>query len=246
MKKIFTILILSLLIVSCHQKGSESNLDDLQENFNLWWSYYNQNIRLSSSFIALNSVSKKIEKSEFLDSLKTGEFIPIKSSDNTYQLLKLDKTAKPEISTTMKNAAQIEYGNYKMENQSFPAFHFQDLKNNEYDYKKLSNKTLIIKCWFIHCQQCVAEMSELNELVRQNKQNKNIIFFSLASDSADDLNQFLRKKEFLYPTISVPKSYFSGTLQINIFPTHFIVKNGKILKVVNNVKELKLAMNELL
>lgn len=211
-----------------------------------WWSYHNENIRLSSSFVPLNTNSEKIKKIEFLDSLKTGKFIPIKTNDNIYQLLKLNETAKAEIKTTIKSTAQIEYDNYKMEGQFFPAFRFQDLKHKKYDSKNLLDKILILKCWFIHCQQCIAEMPELNDLVKQNKQKPNIIFISLASDTADDLNLFLTKKEFLYPTISVSKHYFSDSLKVNIFPSHFIIKNGKIIKVVNGVKELRLAMNELL
>jgi len=80
----------------------------------------------------------------------------------------------------------------------------------------------------------------LNKLVDEYKQDSNVLFISLAMDSKQDLLSFLNKREFKYAVVPGMKKYLEEELDINEFPTHIIIdKNGKIIKVVNTVEDLK-------
>ena len=102
-----------------------------------------------------------------------------------------------------------------------------------------------MKCWFIHCQRCVQEMPELNKLVQQYKNRKDIIFISLATDTNQELKKFLTKKTFNYSVVPNQKSYITDTLNISTYPTHIIInKKGTISKVVSDYKELSVALKK--
>jgi N-acetyl-anhydromuramyl-L-alanine amidase AmpD len=77
-------------------------------------------------------------------------------------------------------------------------------------------------------------------MVNQYKNRDDIVFVSLAFDNEADLKTFLLTKPFNYATVSVQKSYFSDTLKISGYPTHYLIdKEGKIVKIVSTAKRLK-------
>ena len=51
----------------------------------------------------------------------------------------------------------------------------------------------MVKCWFIHCVACIKEFPELNELVKINETNENVLFISLAEDNSKDLKTFFKQ-----------------------------------------------------
>lgn len=251
MKHLILILALTIILGACNKRKSEaidSQSEFIEKDFSSWWNYHNSNIQLSSSFTPLDSASNPIGKGEFFELLTTGKFIALKltgGNGDSYKLFELGKNANPEISNVMKNIASAEYEHYKLEGKKFPDFNFTDLNGQIFKSNDFKDKIVVLKCWFIRCQACVAEMPELNELIDQYKNDRSIVFLSLASDSSESLQRFLLKREFKYPVVSVSNEYFSDSLNINSFPTHFIIGKGKILKVVNSAKELKSALHYL-
>ena len=126
-----------------------------------------------------------------------------------------------------------------MEGTYFPDFKFTDLNGEKYNSDNTKGKTLILKCWFINCKPCIAEFPELNQLVERNSDQEDILFISLAMDSKENLDKFLAKKAFRYKTIPNQREFMEKTLNIKLYPTHFIIdKNGLIEKVVNKSSEL--------
>lgn len=252
-KNILLLLLLSLFTIeSCSEKADygqpDVNVESLQKDFMKWWTYYYNQINLSSDFIAIDTLSNKITKADFLQSLTTGQYIPIKltSKDTTkifYKLFQLNETSDKGIEKAIKNASITEYERFKMEGQKFPKFNFTDLNGKQYTNENTKGKYIVLKCWFIRCATCIAEFPELNEMVNQYKDRKDIIFVSLAYDEEADLKGFLLKKPFNYATASVPISYFKDTLKISGFPTHYLIdKDGKIVKIVTTAKRLKLIL----
>lgn len=66
---------------------------------------------------------------------------------------------------------------------------------------------------------------------------------SLAEDSAEQLKTFLARKPLLYSVIPDMKEYMNNALQLNSFPTHFIInKEGIIAKVLPNFESLEVAL----
>ena len=250
MKKnlVVTILTLSITIFSYSQETNKFdnpnvNFKSIEKDFIQWWTYHNENIILSSNFIAIDNSSNIISKEVFLQNLTSGDFIPLKlDSENKatyYKLYRLDQTADKNIRNTIKQTSSISYEHFKMEGKNFPEFNFKDLNEIEYTTQNTKNKIIILKTWFIACKACVAEMPELNELTKKYNDRKDTVFISLALDSDEDLNQFLLKKQFNYAVVSKQKDFINNKLNANIYPTHIVIdKNGVIKKVINKASEL--------
>jgi len=249
-KNILLFALLSLTIfVSCTTKEGygqpDVNVEKLQKDFTKWWAYYNQQINLTTDFIAIDNLSNVISKAAFLESLTTGNYIPVKlvskdASKVNYQLFKIDQQLSKDISITIKNASIVEFEHFKMEGQKFPKFSFTDLNGRSYTNENTKGKVVVLKCWYIGCVACVAEFPELNELVNQYKNRNDIVFVSLAFNNDEDLKTFLLKKPFNYATVPNQKPYLMDTLKVRSYPTHFIInKNGIIVKVVNKASRMK-------
>jgi peroxiredoxin len=218
------------------------NAEDILKDFMTWYTYSYNNIRLAQDFIGLDTDSSILNKNAFLNRLATGNFVAfkiiIRDDLPIYKLYKLSKT-NADIQNAIKQMASNEISHYKMEGKELPDYDFKDLNGNSYNKTTTKGKTLVIKCWFIHCVACVKEFPELNKLVDKYKDRDDILFISLAMDSKQDLISFLNKRHFNYAVVPDKEEYMSKRLGITEYPTHILVdKNEKIIKVVNTVSDL--------
>jgi cytochrome oxidase Cu insertion factor (SCO1/SenC/PrrC family) len=215
------------------------------------WLYYNRDyMQWSADFKALDTSSQPMERSEFLHRLTTGNYLPVKirTSDSSlcYRLYRMDNNVNNDIRETIKNKAQMTYRYLQFEGSSLPGFNFVDLNGNVYNAETTKGKVVILNCWFIHCRACNEEMPELNKIVEQVQNRKDIVFIGLAFDKADLLKQVLTKKEFRYAIIPEKENYLMNELGIVYYPTHIIVnREGKIVKVIEgSVNELINVLNK--
>jgi len=250
MQKAITI-ILSLIFTSTFAQikfGSpEVDPIQIQKNFTDWSAYQNKNIMLSRDFVALDNLSKEITKETFLDQLANGNFIPIKlKSDDSiyyYKLFKIQPKSDTSIKATINQIGFDAYKNYKMEGTTFPEFSFKDLNGNLVSNETMKGKIIVIKCWYIHCTPCIREFPQVNKLTEEYKDRKDILFISLAEDSTEQLKAFLARKPLSYSVIPDMKVYMNEKLDLNAFPTHFILnKEGLISKVLPNFESLEVAL----
>src|SRR5690554_4081958 len=109
--QIIIIIFLSILNFSFQTKSKDIpiqepkvDLEELQSDFMKWWTYYYNNITLSSDFIGLTDKLDTIGKKQFLEELITSNYIPLKlkSSErtDTYKLVELDSSAHEGIGST--------------------------------------------------------------------------------------------------------------------------------------------------
>ncbi|WGH75043.1 TlpA disulfide reductase family protein [Tenacibaculum tangerinum] len=217
------------------------NIEDLQEDFDTWNTYTKENIDLMSTFVPIDDKGSSMDKGIFLTLLRTGAYIPVKSEKKGkihYQLMSIDDSTDEKIKKSIVSKAAIAHQYFKMEGKRLPDYDFVDLQGKAHNKEDTKGKLLVIKCWFITCKVCVEEFPELNELVDKYKDDK-IEFVSLAFDKKDELVNFLKTKEFKYPTIPEQKDYMAKKLKVKQYPTHLIVDaNGVIMKMVSNVKTL--------
>ena len=213
------------------------------------WSAYNKKIMLSGDFTALDSQSKEISKKAFLNALTNENFIPIrlKSADSVYyyKLFKILPKSDTSIKATINQEAFDALKNYEMEGKPFPEFAFKDLDGNIVSNESMKGKIIVIKCWYIHCVACIKEFPQANALVSKYKDRKDIIFISLAEDTPEQLKTFLVRKPLSYSVVPNMKGYMNEKLDLNAFPTHFILdKAGLIKKVVSNFESLEIALEK--
>lgn len=246
----FIIAYLVFNICSAQNKFGNPEVDpiQIQKTFSVW-SAYNKKIMLSRDFTALNFQSKEISKKTFLNALTNENFIPIrlKSADSLYcyKLFKILPKSDSSIKATINQEAFDALKNYEMEGKPFPEFAFKDLDGNIVSNESMKGKIIVIKCWYIHCAACIKEFPHVNALVSKYKDRKDIVFISLAEDTPEQLKTFLARKPLSYSVIPNMKVYMNEKLDLNAFPTHFILdKNGVIKKVVSNFESLEVALEK--
>jgi len=181
--------------------------------------------------------------------LMDGNTIPLrlKTADTIFQykLFQLLPSSDSNIKATIAQVSFDENDNFNQEGKPFPKFTFTDLEGNTITNETMKGKIMVVKCWFIHCAVCVKEIPSLNEMVNQYKDRKDIVFVSLAEDTPEQLKVFLAKKPLSYAVVPNMKKYMNEVLQLNAFPTHFIVnKDGNIVKVLANDHSLKVALEK--
>lgn len=253
MQKFFSLITLLFIFSfsSAQNKFGNPEVDpiQIQKTYESWSAYQNKNIMLSRDFTALDYSSKKISKETFLDQLANGNFIPIRLKSETaiyfYKLFKIQPKADTSIKATINQIGFDAYKNYKMEGTVFPKFSFKDLEGNLVTNESMKGKIIVIKCWYIHCAPCIREFPQVNKLVEDYKDRKDIMFLSLAEDSSEQLKTFLARKPLLYSVIPDMKEYMNEALELNSFPTHFILnKEGLIAKVLPNFESLEVALTK--
>ena len=263
--KLICLIIMPGILLSCNNDNNihpsniqndsgNSNEAVLNEKFNIipgsilkdfatWYNYTYYNVQLSQDFIGFDTDSTKIDKKTFLNKLMTGKVVAFKirllHGEPVYELYKLNSNNE-NIRSVIEQLASIEMKNYKMEGQQIPAFNFTDLNGNKYNTTSTKGKILLLKGWFIHCTTCVQEFPECNELVDEYKNRNDVLFISLASDTKNDLKKFLDTKVLKYAVIPQMDNYMTKKLNINMYPTDLLIdRTGKIIKVVNSIKELE-------
>ncbi|MGL2966004.1 TlpA family protein disulfide reductase [Flavobacterium sp. XGLA_31] len=222
----------------------------IQKKFSNWADYQKQHIRLSADFIPLNTKSVQVSKAVFLKTLLTGTCIPIRLNTEkglTYKLFKINPKADTSIKATITQIAFDEYEHFKMEGKPFPDFNFVDLNGQPITNATMKGKIVVIKCWYIHCTACIQEFPYVNALAEKYKNRNDIQFVSLAEDTPEQLNAFLTKKPLAYAVVPNMKIYMNQVLNLNAFPTHFILnKEGMIVKVLSDYESLNAALSQLL
>ncbi len=211
---------------------------------------YGQNyLRLSEDYVPLDENSRTISREAFLKLLSTGGYLPLRlvATANVpvcYRLYKPNTPFNRDMASTLRQWGESYYKYFRMEGSKVPNFNFIDLNGKVYNKETMTGKTLVLKCWFLNCQVCREEIPSLNALVDRYKRRKDILFLSLAFDEKKDLKKFIEKNKFNYATVPNKKDYLMKELAISEYPTHLIVKDGLILKVLTSSDELIVALNK--
>lgn len=240
-----------LIITSCHQPNPGPPVydpADIQKDERHFMSYVVNDIRLYQNFIAYDTLDKPINKLSFLEALTSGNYFPLKLQSNDgklyYQLYKFNPSADANMRTLITGYAPTFYDHYKRVGKKFPPFDFTDINGNRYTTQSTKGKIVVLKCWFIRCTACELEIPELNTLVGKYKNRKDVIFISLAPDTKPQLQAFLKRKRFDYDIVPNQNTYMSDTLNVNAFPTHFIInKKGTIVNVVDTPAEIQYSLD---
>ena len=84
-------------------------------------------------------------------------------------------------------------------------FNFTDLNGKVYNSETTKGKVVVLNCWFIHCQAYNEEMPELNKIVQQTRNRKDIVFLGLAFDYTDSLKNFSREPGSIISSLPIKK-----------------------------------------
>lgn len=251
--KFLSIIYLCILSVSCNTKEKNHKLnlvplvsvDSILSSERNFAKYFFVDVNLDDPYKAFNSNNDSLSRNEFLGLVESGNYLPIivknpLDSITSFQLLALDSLQKQKFGKFLQ-AKGNQYASYeRFLNKELPNLNFTDLDDKKYDNNTIKNKFIVVKYWFIGCKPCIEEMPNLNNLVKQYENRKDIVFLSFALDGAEKLKSFLNKTQFDYSIIPDSKNYVMDTLKINVFPTHMILnKDGFVIAVSSNAKTLQ-------
>jgi len=223
-----------ILVVSCstsdqHKEEKEIALFDQlfnQKDFKSWWTYQYNVIDLSRDFIALNAEGKEVSLAEFFNQLITGKYVPVKvasAANETYWLHQLKLDASGKVRDKIIELSRQQLSDRKKYGKPFPKFSFTDLEGNTYTSESLRGKTVVIKTWFIGCGACIEEFPRLNDMVEDFKEQKDVVFISLALDEKEDLIAFLEKEPTNYKVIAKQGAFLTKTIKVPGYPTHIVI-----------------------
>ncbi|MGF1925079.1 MAG: TlpA disulfide reductase family protein [Bacteroidia bacterium] len=116
-----------------------------------------------------------------------------------------------------------------VEGEKFKGDRFSSLNKEKFDLKINTGKVYVLNFWFINCPPCKKEIPELNELVKQYKDNKDVVFLAVALDGASDLKEFLKTMPFDYHIIPDGR-YYTQKYGVTGYPTHVIVGKDGLIK----------------
>ena len=100
-------------------------------------------------------------------------------------------------------------------------FEFTDMEGNKGKISELKGKVVVINFWAIGCKPCVAEIPELNELVKEFK-DKDVIFLAIASDKKKRLERFLKTHPFYYRVVPEAWQIFK-LYKVAAIPVHIVI-----------------------
>ena len=113
-----------------------------------------------------------------------------------------------------------------------PDFSLTSIDGEELSLAKLKGKIVVLNFWFLGCAPCLAEIPNLNGLVKEFA-GKGVVFIAPSLDKAPNLKTFLDKNEFSYKVVSdaidfIMEKYGDGTGNI-AFPVHIVIdRSGNI------------------
>jgi thiol-disulfide isomerase/thioredoxin len=129
----------------------------------------------------------------------------------------------------IQNMSKPRVSEVFQEGENFIADRFTSLDKIKFDLKTNTDKVYVLNFWFINCPPCKKEIPDLNELVKQYKDNKDVVFLAIALDGASDLRDFLKTMPFDYQIIPDGR-YYAQKYGVTSYPTHVIVGKDGLIK----------------
>jgi len=244
MKKILCFC-LSLLLVFCFSCAQKDNIGSplvspkkITSTVMGWVVYQRKHIKLYDNFTAYDTVSKKMERGDFIKVISEGNYFPVAlSSEDSlphYKLYPFADGVDKGLKAVIKDYAKTAYSHYIMEGKPLPGLEYVDINGKVYNSETIKDKIVVVKCWFIGCHACVLEMPELNKMVEKYKNRSDIVFVSLTPNKKEALQKFLTQKQFDYAIVAEKGQYMSEDLKVRMFPTHILIDKTGMVKAVTN------------
>ena len=183
-------------------------------------------IAIDENTIIKDASGKKVELSELMNMMNSGEWAmdPVNDSEGKLLYLQLRKAGEGE-KMKMKEMPMGQNDSDLIGKQA-PDFKITDINGNEISTKDAKGKVIVLNFWFIACKPCIAEIPDLNEVYEKYKADPNVVFASITFDKLDKVKSFLEQNPIAYPVVADGKETAS-LFKISGYPTNIVIdKNG--------------------
>jgi peroxiredoxin/Zn finger protein HypA/HybF involved in hydrogenase expression len=199
----------SVLINQSHAQVQEFKLDDPDIVFK----------DRNGNILSLDSVKSLVKK------------CPCSKEQSLLEDGRIALVITPMADTELKAADdESTYWISKWRNTKFPEFNLKNLKGESVSNSDLKDRFAVVNFWFISCKPCVAEIPELNKLVKKYK-DQPILFLAPGRDDSEALLHFSEKTTFNY-TILAESTEFMKEMGVYAYPTHLIIDRKGIIREV--------------
>ncbi len=151
----------------------------------------------------------------------------------TFSMSQSNTLSNPEVlESTVENARKVTLG--LPIGSKFPEFDYVDLAGNRIEYSELRDKLIVLNTWFVGCTGCKQEEENLKKLTEELKDREDIVFLSFAMSSPQKIERYFSKRgDFGYKTASVDRKWVNENFNIELSPTHYIIKEGILVELIS-------------
>ncbi|SHN12673.1 TlpA family protein disulfide reductase [Mucilaginibacter sp. OK098] len=156
---------------------------------------------------------------------KTGDTTALDSMKTLFPMCNLKQKIFAEFVASLKSSGAKSAPNADLA----PDFAATDLKGNTVHMSDFKGKLVVMNIWGIGCGPCIAEMPELNKLVKQYTNHPNVVFIALSADKTESLLKFFKSRQFEYRVLNNANN-IGDKFNTNALPVHIVIgKNGEII-----------------
>ncbi len=112
-------------------------------------------------------------------------------------------------------------------------FSLMDLDGKTVHLSDYKGKTVLINAWATWCPPCRAEMPDLENYYRQQKNNDFVILAINAGDTLEQAQGFVRSNNLSFPVLLDPDVEILQALGITGFPTSILIDPDGIVKYIH-------------
>lgn len=110
-------------------------------------------------------------------------------------------------------------------------FSFVDLKGKTHKFSEYKGKWVLVNYWASYCPPCLAEMPDIENFYRDNKNKFTVLGMDMGGSQVVDIEAFMRDYGITYPLIPMQDSTQQAFGPIIGIPTSFIISpQGEIVE----------------
>jgi peroxiredoxin len=149
------------------------------------------------------------------------EFVDLRVANRTAQ--------DPAAKTILEDGTiQFKLSKVPQEGTDAPVFSAHMIDGKFIDAADLKGKVVVLNFWFIGCPGCMDEMPKLNELAAKYNDRDKVVFIAVATNTAQELRQFLTRNKFDYRMVGSGQSVIDQ-FKFSGYPRNIVIgKDGKI------------------
>jgi peroxiredoxin len=156
------------------------------------------------------------------DRLSNNEFVDLRLANSTERY-------DPATRTVLDDGTiEFRVANPRQEGTVAPVFDAPDIDAKWISTAKLKGKVIVLNFWFIGCPGCMEEIPKLSKIADKYKDNDDIVFVAVASNTPQELRSFMDRQRFTYRHIA------QGLALVKLFnfagyPRNIVIgRDGKI------------------
>lgn len=187
---------------------------------------YSDSYSLKKGDIFVNEDWKEISGEEYLRTYRYYKHKKALYKKGDQQAFKLESA--PEKMNRYKKSIEGVDAFFATDATMSPNFELNGRDKRKITLESLKGKVVVFNFWFINCPPCRKEIPELNELVKDYANNKDVVFLAPSLDTWEKLDEFEKKQPFDYQLFDEHEG-LSEKFSVPAYPSHVILgKDGKI------------------